>query len=156
MSKETKDKYTKFYRVFKHQLKWFVSQVFISFAPLCIVYGLAKLLQYQPELEQIFPDYLLAAFAVGFNLVSNEVRKRKEICEVIRDIYSVAAFTITIVTALIYVGLFGDNYVSKKVQKLEANYTHICMIVILILLGISALIVVISNGRLEYRDKENS
>ena len=89
-------------------------------------------------------------------MVSNEVRKRKEICEVIRDIYSVAAFTITIVTALIYVGLFGDNYVSKKVQKLEANYTHICMIVILILLGISALIVVISNGRLEYRDKENS
>lgn len=149
-------KLNRLYRICKHQLNWIMCQVVISFAPLCVVYILARLLQYEPDLEQIFPDYLLAAFAVGFNLINNEIRKSKEVCEIIRDIYNFATYTITIITALIYVGLFGDNYVSRKVQKLQANYTHLCMIGILILLGISVAIVVISNGKAEYREKEIS
>lgn len=93
IKEEKQKKLKKYYRIFKHQLKWIMCQVVISFAPLCMVYILARLLQYEPELEQIFPDYLLAAFAVGFNLINNEIRKSKEVCEFIRDIYSVCSLS---------------------------------------------------------------
>lgn len=117
-----KKNWNNMYDVLRGGIKWFFFQVISCVIPMLVGVVFAKIIGYEVEIVNIFPDFLLAAFAVGMNLWGFGIGKKEKVPLPIRDIYRIIVFLISATSALLYVGLFNDGFISEKVQNaLEAR-----------------------------------
>lgn len=136
------------YNILREGAKWFFFQVFACMIPMLVGIGFALFLGYEVDIVKIFPDFLLAAFAIGMNLWGFEIRRKKKVPVVIRDFYQMIVFCISSVSAVLYIGLFNDGYVAENIKivlqgrnivmKIMIGAFCVLMVVDVILAGISA------------------
>lgn len=145
------------YKIVKREVSWIFFQIIVSFLPLGIGVAFTLFLGYKIDIVDIFPDYLLAAFAIGMNLIGFDKEKREKLPEYINDGFVLFSKAITIIAVIFYIGLFNKGYISIAIMKRlkeRGKYIKGFMLIIIILIVIDTIIAVWANCIPKDKDTE--
>lgn len=107
----------KIYKCIRTAVIWFFFQVLACLLPLLIGVGITLYIGYKVELANIFPDILLAAFAIGMNLWGIGIKKREKTPEFLKDIHSIFVGVIVSGAMGLYMCLFNGGYVANYILE---------------------------------------
>lgn len=129
------------YAIFKQELKWVAYQIVASFIPLFVACMFQLIVGYKIDLYEIMADYLLAIFAIGMNLKGQELKKRPGMKEVVLDVYRLISNFVAIVSALFYIGLFNEVYISNIITAKLRTRKSIMMAIL-----VTFIVLIIADG----------
>ena len=154
---ERKKTAKKIYWCIRTAVIWFFFQILACLIPLLVGVGVTMFIGYEVQLEDIFPDILLASFAIGMNLWGIGIGKRPQTPLILKDIHRILVGIVVIGAWGLYMCLFNGgyvaNYVKQKATSFDVPYMHLrCVTIILGILILADVVVAAVSSVIEQKN----